>query len=302
MSESAKSPGRLRKLSLVTRFELAEALRSRLVLSVLTLYGAGAALGAYLFARALAAAEEAARASLPDSLGARVPDDLVRRQALPRVLSGLVRDPALREELSQVEPLAIFYGFMALQLVGLLVLVTSGGAHGADLARGSVRFVLTRCDRLTWALGKLLGHAALLGLGLFTGAAVTLGVGLGQHHFDLVSALWLMRAALRAWVYGLAYLGIFAGVALIVRRPAASRAFSILLWFGLVVAHGLTQSEWLLEAVPGAWYASWVFPAQYETFLWSPSPIVATAASLALLTIASGGFALGYLSFRRGDA
>ena len=113
------------------------------------------------------AAERAVRDNLPTALGAHdVPEDLVRRQALPRVISGLVDDPALREELIRIDPLALFYGFMALQLVALLVLFTSGGVHASDLARGTTRFVLTRCDRLSWALGKLLGHAALLAAGL----------------------------------------------------------------------------------------------------------------------------------------
>ena len=51
---------------------------------------------------------------------------------------------------------------MAQSFVPLLVLVTSGGVHAADIASGSTRFVLTRSDRLTWSLGKFLGHALLL--------------------------------------------------------------------------------------------------------------------------------------------
>lgn len=291
------------KLGLVARFELAEALRSRLVIVILVLYGAGAALGAYLFSKALGAAERAVRDNLPTALGAHdAPEDLVRRQALPRVISGLIDDPALREELVQIEPLALFYGFMALQLVALLVLFTSGGAHAADVARGTTRFVLTRCDRLSWALGKLLGHAALLAGGLLAGAAVTLIVGFAQGRFDATSALWLLRAALRAWTYGLAYLGLFAGIALVVRAPAPARVFSVLLLFGLWVVHGLVHSEWLARIVPGVGHAGWLFPAEYKLLLWSPSWLVSSFASAGLIAIGAAGFALGHLSFRRSDA
>lgn len=293
----------IRKLSLVARFELAEALRSRLVPFVLALYGAGAALGAYGFSKALQAAEDAIRASMPGSLGAHdIPDDLVRRQAVPRVLSAFVRDPALREELSRIDPLAVFYGFMALWLVAVLVLVTSGGAHASDRARGVTRFVLTRCDRLSWALGKLAGHAVLLALGLSAGAAVTLAVGLGQGHFDGTSAMWLARAALRAWFYGLAWLGMFSGLALVVKTPAAARGFSVLLWFALALAHGLAESEWLTGAVPQLRHLVWLLPAQYKPLLWSPGWLESSAACLALSAIAAGGFALGHGVFRRGDA
>lgn len=293
----------LSKLGLVARFELAEALRSRLVIVILTLYGAGAALGAYLFSKALGAAEQAVRNNMPAALSAHeVPDDVVRKQALPRVISGLVDDPVLREELVQVEPLALFYGFMALQLVALLVLFTSGGAHAGDVSRGATRFILTRCDRLSWALGKLLGHAALLAAGLLAGALVTMAVGFAQGRFDAVSALWLLRASLRAWTYGFAYLGLFAGIALLLRAPGPARAFSVLLLFGLWMARGLVRSDWLGRMIPGVEHVAWLFPAEYEQLLWSPNWLVSWSASLALVAIGALGFALGQLAFRRSDA
>lgn len=291
------------KAGIVARFELAEALRSRLVIVILTLYGAGAALGAYVFSKALGAAEQAVRSNMPTALGAPdVPDDLVRKQALPRVISGLVDDPVLREELVGIEPLALFYGFMALQLVALLVLFASGGAHASDVSRGVTRFVLTRCDRFSWALGKLVGHAALLAAGLLAGALVTMAVGWAQGRFDAVSALWLLRAALRAWTYGLAYLGLFAGIALSLRAPGPARAFSVLLLFGLWIARSIVRSEWLGRAIPGIEHIAWLFPAEYEKLLWSPNWLVSWSASIALIAIGAAGFALGQWAFRRSDA
>lgn len=292
-----------RKLWVVARFELGEALRSRLVVVILTLYGAGAALAAYLFAKALAAAERAARSALADSMSAHdIPEDLVRREALPRVISAFVDDPRLREELSRIDPLALFYGLMALYLVAPLVLLTSGGAHASDLARGATRFVLTRCDRLSWALGKMLGHAALLATGLFAGALATALVAYGQGRFDLGSLFWLLRAALRAWVYGFAYLGIFSAVSLVIRAPARARALSVLVLFGLWLGRALSQSDWLVRSFPGVGLLAWVFPAQYELLLWSPSWLTSLPAAFALLLIGSCAFALGHLVFARGDA
>ena len=292
-----------RKLLIVGRFELGEALRSRLVVVVLALYGAGAAVGAYLFSKALAAAEQAARAALLGTMSAHdVPEDLVRREAMPRLISSLVDDPRLREELSRIDPLALFYGIMALHLVAPLVLMTSGGVHATDLARGATRFVLTRCDRLSWALGKLAGHAALLAGGLLAGALVTAAVASGQGRLDLGNLVWLIRAAFRAWVYGIAYLGMFAGLSLVVRAPARARALSVVLLFGLWVGHSLTQADWLSARLPGAQHLGWLFPAQYKLMLWSPSWFDSLPALLALLGIGGAAFALGHLAFRRGDA
>jgi ABC-type transport system involved in multi-copper enzyme maturation permease subunit len=302
---SERRPRRMidgRKLRAVATFELAEALRSRLVLVVLAVYGAGAALGAYVFSRALEAAESAVRDSLLGSWSGVVPDDVVRKHALPRVISFLVHDEALRNELLGIEPLAIFYGFMALEFVAPLVLVTSGGAHASDITSGAVRFVLPRCDRLSWSLGKFLGHAILLGLGLLVGALATGIVAEVHRGIDAGSVFWLLRAAFRAWVYGLAYLGIFCCVSLIARQPSRARAFSVVLLFLLWAGHTACEAPLVLAQLPALQYLVWAFPAQYEKLLWSPTWLYSLPALLALLGIAAVTFALGYIGFRRADA
>jgi ABC-type transport system involved in multi-copper enzyme maturation permease subunit len=293
----------VRKLVLVARFELAEALRSRLVVVVLALYGAGAALGAYIFAKALAAAEAAVRDSLLGTLSAHaVPDDLVRQHALPRVIAFLVHDEALQKELLDVEPLAIFYGFMALNLVAPIVLLTSGGAHASEIESGGSRFVLTRVDRLSWSLGKLAGHALLLLVGLGVGAVATAVVALLGAGIDAGSVSWLVRASLRAWVYGIAYLGIFSCVALVVRSPSRARSLSVALLFLLWIGRALCESSLVAARVPLVTRLVWLFPAQYEAGLWSPRWLESFASTGALLAIAACAFGLGYASFRRGDA
>lgn len=301
-------PGKLarvdaRKLALVARFELAEALRSRLISVVFALYGAGAALGAYVFSRALEAAESAVREQLFGTLSAHaVPDDLVRQQALPRVISFLVEDEALARELAGVEPLALFYGFMALNLVPMLLLVTSGGLHASDVASGALRFVLTRCERLTWSLGKWLGHAVLLGVGLLLGALATASVAVLRSGLDLASLLWLLRASFCAWIYGLAYLGLFSAVALAVRVPARARTLSIALLFALWVGYALCTGAYFTARLPLLGHLVWLFPAHYELALWSPSWLSALAAMLALVAIGLGALGLGTALFRRADA
>ena len=298
---AARWPLNPRKLAIVARFELAEALRSRLIIMVFALYGAGAALGAFVFSKTLEAAENAVRDQLFGTLGVAT-DDLVRREALPRVISFLVEDEALQRELSSVEPLALFYGFMALNLVSALVLITSGGLHATDLASGATRFVLTRCDRLTWSLGKLLGHGVLLGLGLLVGALATGLVAHLRSGIDPSSLLWLLRAAFRAWVYGLAYLGVFSCIALIVRVPSRARALSVVALFVLWVGHSLCEGGYFTARVPALAYLVWFFPAQYELMLWSPSWLSSIPAIGALLGIGAAAFALGHAVFRRADA
>jgi ABC-type transport system involved in multi-copper enzyme maturation permease subunit len=293
----------VRKLARVARFELAEALRSRLVSVVFAIYGAGAALGAFVFSKTLDAAEEAVREQMFGTMSAHtIPEDVVRRQALPRVISFLVDDEVLARELSDVDPLALFYGFMALNLVAPLVLMTSGGLHSNDVASGAARFVLTRCDRLTWALGKWVGHAILLGVGLVLGALATALVAGLYGGIDAASVIWLLRASFRAWIYGLSYLGLFSAVALCVRAPSRARSLSIALLFALWIGHSICEGGYFVERLPALGYLVWVFPARYELALWSPSWLSSLPAMLALLAIGLGAFALGHAVFRRADA
>jgi ABC-type transport system involved in multi-copper enzyme maturation permease subunit len=292
-----------RKLAIITRFELAEALRSRLVVVVLCLYGLGAAFGAFAFVKALEAAERSVRASLDQTLSAHdLPDASVQRDAIVQILSHLVQDRELLADLVAVDPLALFYGFMALQLVAPFVLLTSAGAPARDLRRGSTRFVLTRCDRLTWALGKTLAHAALLALGLLVSALATAAVGLWLGRFDLLSVLWIGRAVFRALIYGLAYLGIFTGISLAVRAPGPAVVACVGTLFGLWFVHGLTRWTWLGRELPGLSALAWLFPAEYQELLWSPSWLVSGAAALALAGIGALAFASGHWLFRRADA
>jgi len=293
----------LRKLGVVVRFELAEALRSRLIVVVLCLYGLGAAFGAFAFVKALDAAEQSVRASLAQTLSAHdLPDEGVRRDAISQILAHIVQDRELLADLVAVDPLALFYGYMALTLVAPFVLLTCAGAHARDLRRGATRFVLTRCDRLTWALGKTLAQACLLLLGLVVSALTTAAVGLWLARFDATTLFWLGRAAVRALMYGLAYLGIFTGLSLTLRVPGPAVAGSVATLFGLWLGHGLTRWSWLARELPPLRAAAWLFPGQYQELLWSPSWLVSGAAALALLGMGALAFAGGHWLFRRADA
>jgi len=187
-----------RKLWVVARFELLEAVRSRLFLVAMVLYGAGAALGSYVFLKALGAAETTARQALAANLGvpeATLAPNLIREKALP-MFASLIEDESIRQEVLRMPPLSIFYGYMALNFVAVLVLVVSSGTMAQDIATGAARYILFRCDRLTWAVGKLLGQQAVLAVGLVSsgcnstsGLSLPPGSGFCVFRFELGSTL-----------------------------------------------------------------------------------------------------------------
>lgn len=294
-----------KKLWVVARFELLEALRSRLFLIVVSMYGAGAGIGSYAFIKTVEATESAARRSLAQNLGipeSELPADLVREQALP-MFTSLVEDAGIREELLRMPPLSIFYGFMALNLVALLVLVISTGTMAADLASGAARFALFRCDRLTWASGKFLGQEALLAAGLCAGALVagTAGVMLDTG-FEPETWLWLLRTSFRAWLYGSAYLGVFLGISLISRSALKARALALFVWMAFGISHSIVTAEFLNARIPFLHYFGVVFPAQHRQSLWSPDWGNYLLAAVALLAIGLAGFLAGQAVFQRRDA
>jgi hypothetical protein len=254
---------------------------------------------AYALGSALDAAERALREStLSQGMAGDLPDAAVRR-VMPSVLDWAIDDRALASELAGVDPLAVAYGLLSTSFVALLVLLTSGTTHARDLASGATRFVLTRCDRWSWSLGKLVGHAALLAVGLVSGALVTAVVGGLSGHLSPSGLVWLARASFRTWVYGLAYLGIFSGVAIAARRPSRARLISVAVLFCSWLGHALAQAA--PEGAP-ARYLVWIFPGHYPLLLWSPRWVVSVGATAALLAMGAVAFFAGQRSLARGDA
>lgn len=290
---------------IVARFELAEAIRSRLFVVAMALYASGAALGSYVFIKTMAAAETAARHSLATSMGidaSQLPPDLVREKALP-MFASLVDDESIRQELLRMPPLSIFYGFMTLNLVAVLVVVISAGTMAADVYSGATRYSLFRCDRLTWATGKLLGQEAVLAAGLSVGALVAGGIGMAyEAHFQSESWIWLLRTSFRAWLYANAYLGIFAGLSLVASSPLQARAFALFAWIGLGIAHSVVTAEFVNQRIPWLHYLGWLLPAAHHRSLWSPSWSTYLPSALALLVMGGVGFMLGHRVFRGRDA
>jgi ABC-type transport system involved in multi-copper enzyme maturation permease subunit len=294
-----------RKLWIVARFELSEAIRSRLFVLAITLYGAAASLGSYAFLKTVGAAEAEARRALAMSLHideSQLSPDLIREKALP-LFASFVEDVSIRQELLRMPPLSIFYGYMAQSLVVLLVLVVSAGTMAADISSGTARYALFRCDRLTWATGKLLGQEAVLASGLIVGALLAGAVGQTlDSAFQTETWFWLFRTSFRAWLYANAYLGLFMGLSLIASTQLKARALSLFSWMGLGIAHSIVTADFANRRVPWLQHLAFLFPAAHRASLWSPDWSVYLPASLALILFGFLGFAMGNRVFQWRDA
>jgi ABC-type transport system involved in multi-copper enzyme maturation permease subunit len=151
---------------LVARFELAEALRSRLLLVMLLLFMAGGALGAWGYT-ALVSTVESGAAQF--NLGARPGEKpgaalgrLRESRSYRDMVHMIVRDEKKADYFAALPPLVVFYGWAALAFTPWLVLFTSAETIASEVASRGIRFTLLRTRRLAYALGKALGQAAIV--------------------------------------------------------------------------------------------------------------------------------------------
>ncbi len=298
---------RLRDALVVAEQDLAESLRSRKALVLMGLYLAGALAACGIFVRVLQEVESVvadqlrvAQTSRPGAMTARI----MQSDELLRVIEGLIGDGDLARELVQTPPMALFYGWVALTFVPPLVALTSGDAIAGELSTGAARFALIRTDRLSWAVGKYVGQAALLAVGVALGAVGAFIVGWsGLLSFTPgETAVWLARLGARAWVYGVAWLGIVMGAGQLTRSVPKARGLALLALVVIGVSSVLLQTSWVLDRAPVlAETVHQLLPGAHQLDLWRPDPARRGIAVGALLTIGGAAFAVGHLRLSRVD-
>lgn len=298
----------LRDALVVARFDLGESLRSRKALIFLALYVAGAIAAVALFTEVLQDVEEqlaeqllVARTEQPGSLTQAV----MESPELLGVVSRLVRDEALARTLLSMPPIALVYHWVALAFAPAFVALTSSDAISAELASGSVRYAIARTDRTAWAVGKLIGQAALLAVGLALGALgawVTGWIQLASFE-PALSAFWLARYAFTAFLFAFAHLGLVMGLSQMTRSVPWSRALGLLALVGLFAAHGYlaresvqAQSPVLVDTLRQ------LFPAAHRLDLWRPTWAEVAPGGLVLVCLGVVGFSVGHRRFIRRDA
>lgn len=297
-----------RDAAIVAGFDLGESLRSRKVLAILVLYVAGAAAAAGIFLAILHEMETTLASGLMVAATRRpgtMTDALLQSEEFKEMLGHLIGDDGLAASLVRVPPLALLYGWLVFTFVPVLVVMTSADAIATDRATGSLRFAIVRTDRLAWSVGRFLGQAALLAVGVTAGAAAVWVVGgFGWAGFTpLPTAVWLARIALRGWVHGLAYLGLTLGASQLVRGANAARALAL----GALLAVGVLRAvlEWhrVEDVMPvAAPVLAALLPGSHTLDLWRPALLDRLPSLLALPAFGIATFAVGHAVFARRDA
>ena len=298
-----------RDACVVAAFDLEESLRSRRVVIFLVLYALGAVGATILFTELLQDIEVAlaeqllvARTTQPGSLTQAI----MESPELHRVLSRVVDDPDVATELLALPPVALLYHWFAIGFAPVFVVLTASDAISAEVASGSVRYALFRTDRVSWLVGKLLGQAALLFVGLALGAVgawVTGAVQLSSFE-GARTALWLARFAGTAFFFAFAHLGLAMGISQLTRSVPWSRALGLLALAGVFMGYfALGPGRTLAELAPVlAESVRQLLPAAHRFGLWRLDAAIALRSALVLFALGCVYFSMGALRFSRRDA
>jgi ABC-type transport system involved in multi-copper enzyme maturation permease subunit len=289
-------------IRLVATFDLLESLRSRKAVVLLLLYAVGALGASGIFIRILIAIRE----RLEEQVGQAVDmKQMMDSPGMARVVGALAGDNDVANAIVAIPPLALFYGWLAMNFVPLLVLFTSADAIAGDVNSGAVRFSLFRTDRISWAAGKLIGQTALMAVGVLVGALACWLTGLlwldGMPAG--ATAWWLLRISGRSIVYSFAYLGMVMCASQLTRTGARAGGLALLVMFFCSAAGSLLTIEPIVEQAPGLVGAlSKLFPGGHYMWLWHPGWFESGTAMLGLVAIGLCFFALGFWRFSRRDA
>jgi ABC-type transport system involved in multi-copper enzyme maturation permease subunit len=298
----------LRAAALVAWFDLRESLRSWKALALMVIYLMGSIGAAVIFVQILAEIESTMAATLSVAQTSRpgaMTASLMESEQVLNMLSGLIGDSGLAAQLVATPPVALFYGWMSMTFVPMLVTFTSAESISGELSSGACRYSLFRVDRLSWAVGKLLGQGMLMATGILAGAAGMWAVGFwGMNAFDgPATAAWLLRFSLRAWVYGYAFLGMTMGLSQLTRSVNGARALALI---GLIIAAAggglLSIPELVARAPVAAETLRQVFPNAHKLDLWRPEADVRASAMVMLLALGTLAFSLGHQWMCRRDA
>jgi ABC-type transport system involved in multi-copper enzyme maturation permease subunit len=238
--------GFLRDVALVGRYELAEALRSRMLIVVVLLFVAAGGLAAWGFTEAVSAVEENA-ARVTGAPVARRPGGTIKRMrdsgSYRDMVRMFVRDEQKADYFAAIPPIAAFFAYFAFQITPLLVLFTSAETIATEVGSRSIRYSVLRTGRLEFAIGKTLGQALIIVVVTAVSAAVCYLVAwwslAGFEHGSTVLAMLSFWP--RVLLYTLPFLGWAMLASMTTRSANLARVLSLGGGFALFILGALTN-------------------------------------------------------------
>lgn len=300
-------PKAFRSWMIITRNELADAVRSRRAGVVLLLYIAIASLTMNVFLSALQRIESQLAETLQISASGTpgtVTHSLWQSERFRQMVGEAVRDDSLVKDVFGTPPEVLAHGALSFFYTPLLVILLTAHRIAEERASGSARYVLLRVPRLVWVFGKMGGQAILLLASLIAGAIAAWCV--ARFRMPELQGwgtmMGMIHWSLRSWIFALGFLGLSLGISQVTRMPGLASALGVL---SLMVFSALNALADFLSG-PGLrqlWDLGRVLsPYPWRTDLWRSSPADFWPAALMVAGLGICYVLLGYLTWRRRDA
>ncbi len=159
------SRGWARDTALVARFELGEALRTRLLVVMLFLFVGAGALAAWGFSEMIEGIEHRT-AEITGAPTTRRPGGALRRMresaSYRDLLRTFLRDEKKADYYAAQQPIVVFFGWAAMLFTPWLLLFTAADTIASEVSSRAIRYVALRTSRLSYALGKLTGQVVIM--------------------------------------------------------------------------------------------------------------------------------------------
>lgn len=295
-----------RNVGVVARQELADTLQSRRAVVILVLYLAGAMLACHGFISALHRLETQISETLrlaPSSEPGVVLDALWKSRQFRDMVTHLIGDKAVAMQVLMMPPVALVYGWLAFTFTPLLIMFTASSRIAEEVGSGAARFTMMRTSRLSWCLGKFLGQALLLVLALMLSVIGAWSMARFRlSGFDgLATASAMMLLGAKAWLYGLAFIGL----ALAVSQVTMQAYLAMAVGFGVWIASSFLAIGAQYWGGDG-WRRLWTLggllvPQGHRLDLWRTDLPHVLPAAFFLVALAFVYLGSGHLRFARRD-
>lgn len=290
----------------VARYELGEAVRTRLLQLVLLGYCGGIAFADWMFVELLGQLE----ASLASTMGVpatKRPGAMVGQLVKDGQLSDVFGAVVGREDVGPLldrPVLALWTGAAAMVLLPLVMLFSASGSIAGEVRSRSVRYLLCRTGRLQIGLGKLVGQLLLALLAAVLGSVVAwvVGMTLMVGNPPAALALELLNRTVRAAIFALPFAGLGLCASQWVASPNGARFVG-----GALLAAMAIADAWLGEHVGPdllgrlADLAVLFLATDTWASLWTTSPLDLQVAAARCAGLAVVYYAGGHVVFARKD-
>ena len=291
----------------VALFELAAAVRTRRAIVLVALYLAWSLLGMSGAITALGKMEdrlaEILQVEKVEGKSGVVSAALWKSKSFQQLVRSVVGDSLIYDDIVGKHPAELIYAWIVFLSVPLLTVLVATRRVAEEVKSGAAKCMLLRVTRLEWTLGKYLGIALLMLVGLLIGAvAAWIVAAFRLSGADIPALLPAMIVwSVKAWFLSLAWLGLALGVSHLFKSGAKADAVAILLMIAFSVVPAI------LKGFGSAWLGGKLlvlvrlFPSSVDAALWRSSflPVAASATWLVMLGLLY--LSVGHAVFARRD-